>query len=651
MADIIPGVTDAVEAAGIINQKYDSESEITTSTGTQTVAGALDDRAFQYASVSELLASSTTLLAEGAQAIVYGSPFRWSGTEWLPTQHVHVRAFFVDDDDQAISDAIDTGWPLDWGDFGDVYTVTGEISKAPTTRVNWISSGAKILFNPASAARSVFRLRLPAGWNSIKGIFRIDANDFAYSGFIATDATAPVNYPDDWVSLILEDLQVENSYRSGNAFSDGDGILVGGAMDELHLIRPVARNCHVAVGASSIGSQGVTGITVFRDNTNELGVRKLVIEDLTVDRVYSEDPAVDYDMDGLRVFQYYQNTIGLPRQVSARIRGGVIRNSRNRSIKLQTQFAHVSGLTLEKDSSIDIGEVGITRNPEIDCQVGGFLCSDIEVNYDGFVPIELIRATGSSEALELAAGSSISGIRGAWLSDATMEQLFSVVSASNENQSFSVSDVHVLGQSKYMVQASNSGSQPGLSMSFSNVTCELTEAGVLQGGGAQRNTSLLNVINRGASVPLVERSGTAGEVLLVDCNGVYGFDRRGRIDENGMSKVTRVESIAPLDTIKSQQLTPRSSLISDGEVFDFGVATQTSNHGTVWINMGAGTSGIGLYRFQSNLVEAMVAGSNITVGGATEPVSGDFRLWCDATGLKLSNRSGTDRTFGALILG
>lgn len=74
MTDIVPGVTNAVDAASIINQKYDDESTVTTSAGTQTISAALDSRQLSVYATDDLKTFNGASLKDGARATVARVP-------------------------------------------------------------------------------------------------------------------------------------------------------------------------------------------------------------------------------------------------------------------------------------------------------------------------------------------------------------------------------------------------------------------------------------------------------------------------------------------------------------------------------------------------------------------------------------------------
>jgi hypothetical protein len=400
----------------------------------------------------------TVVTAGGLQYEYAGTGGLPSLTGWRPfgdatPMHFGAAGDGVADDTAAIVAAISSGLPLDWG--AGVYRITSAIEALPTRPVQWASRGAVIIYAGAHVA-TAFWLRLPAGTSEINGLFTVDADQKANVALRISNAVTPVTWPDDWASIIADDVGGINAYRPNQAFANGDGLLVGGAMDVVSLQRARARNCTMAEGADIIGSQGVSGITINRDNTNGLCVRALFMGSISVDRVLSTDPTVDFDQDGVRVFQYYQGEGNMPIDAFAVV-GGVIRNSRNRSLKLQTQWANVTNLYCYKDATVDIASAGITRNADVDCQVSGGFFSGLNFNYDGYAGIEMIRATETVTVGKKSRGVSLTGLRAAISDGLTVTTAISLFASSGVNEyTASLSDIHIAGRVDNLVRATSS---------------------------------------------------------------------------------------------------------------------------------------------------------------------------------------------------
>jgi len=148
------------------------EQLATTSTGTQTVAGALDSRSINVNSYAELLTINTTILAAGAVAFVAGGEFLWNGSSWRPTGPVPVEAF---------------GTSADWGAAfrgARDYLVSiggGTIAMSPRTyQVNTTETFVAIsisstTYDPAAELTTLFYLPAGVGLIGVKGRSKIES--------------------------------------------------------------------------------------------------------------------------------------------------------------------------------------------------------------------------------------------------------------------------------------------------------------------------------------------------------------------------------------------------------------------------------------------------------------------------------------------
>ena len=246
------------------------------------------------------------------------------------------KADGLTDDAAAIRKAVGSGLPLSWGD--NTYRACSELLFSGVSP-DWESDGATIFYDPpVPTQRAIhFTMGLNETFRS-KGKLHIDANNKAFDGFSATATTVYMNDVDDWPDFVADDLSVTKVRRSSLAFVGGSGITILGGFRRVILNRPVVTNCTMAAGAEVFGAQGIFGITIGRiSGTNPISPDYVLIQDPYVDYVGSDDPAYLNDQDGIRMFSERRRDGIAPDRRQYIVRGGKIKNARNRSIKMQTQ--------------------------------------------------------------------------------------------------------------------------------------------------------------------------------------------------------------------------------------------------------------------------------------------------------------------------
>ena len=556
----------------------------------------------------------------------------------------------VADDTAAIQAAIASGQPLNWGQ--NTYRITDQISASITSELSWVSDGSTIFLDAPSSVAATISLSFAPGTHKITGVLKIDCNRKSYSGFTGVVTTPTINI-DDCPNFIATDLQVFNSYRAGTTFGGGDGIAVSGGFNRIELVRPVVVDAAVAAGASIITSVGATGITIGRDNTNELSARQIVITDPYVDRVYSEDPTVNYDMDGIRIFQFYNSVGDDPTESSAVVRGGLIKNSRNRSIKMQTQFGRIEGVKLEKDASIDIGSAGFTRNAEIDFQVGGGFVSDIECDYNGFVPINLILYTESVSATKKVPGMFVSGIRA--VTSSPIPVLFRTAHSAGVNTYVANFErAHIIGGVNYALVCGTSSTGGKARAAISDIWAEINTAGVQLNGSGDLFVTATNVQNIGSDVPLTEDTGINPnqQISALNCTGFINYPYLSAGKNPPIPRLygfTVAETEAPIGSwkIHSVNLAP-----SEEFTVPFRSAVN-GTHGLMMVTVTGNVQSIGMFAFSSaGPLKLTSEGSLFTLGTTSDPGSGVVRIWGSSSGPVVKNGSVTDtRNFTILTQG
>lgn len=292
----------------------------------------------------------------------------------------------VSDDSDAIESAIQADVPLYWGGPEKVYRITRQISHTATKNVNWVSDGATIVMDSAASVQRIIDIELNSHEISTEGTLSIDANEKSFTGlYISNEGLLKVD-------VRLYGIRAKNCFRASTAFTGGDGISVYGHLRRVQISDFHVENVHMASGAGVSGSQGVSGVTVTRNNTDSEDADLIIISDFTIDGVYSDDAAYTMDQDGIKVFNSYNNGEFQSRPCTAIVTNGRIKNAHGRAIKAQTENPIISNILIVRDQThVPVGE--FYGNPDIDLQVGGGMVENIQCWYRGNFPSRIVNAS------------------------------------------------------------------------------------------------------------------------------------------------------------------------------------------------------------------------------------------------------------------
>lgn len=166
--------------------------------------------------------------------------------------------------------------------------------------------------------------------------------------------------------------------RVGAGFGSA-GITFSGGFGLLHLVEPRVEGVMMRRGAGVLGLNGVTGLlVVYGSAVPGAYALRAVIERPVIDRVYSEDPAWRYDMDGIGFFAHpgIDDSKGLS---SVEILSPRIAGCWGRLIKTQ------AGRTTVRDADclINAGPVEGIANVAIDIQTGSGSVHGGDILVDG----------------------------------------------------------------------------------------------------------------------------------------------------------------------------------------------------------------------------------------------------------------------------
>ncbi len=571
----------------------------------------------------------------------------------------------VADDYAAVRACVLSGFPVDWGDGNWIYRIATPLNEAIDHKIDWVSSGATIFYDGEIVQCACQLLVYPHAHTSI-GQLLFDAGMKAFVAFDLENAPGTVGaYPDGMPSFYAEDLRATRAYRSSLDFTKGDGIWISGGWSEVSLVRPHVTNCFMAVGAAVPGNQGIFGITVTRNNSTEDSPMRVYIEDCFIDNIANEDATSSSDQDGIRVYSYYQGEVDDPVQSFFRIRGGEIRNCRNRSIKGQMQWGSVEGVKVVKIASeVDPGNLGQSNTADIDLQIGGGSISDIEVYYDGYVPLAICTFGESVRPTKKTSMPVFGNIRGI-IKGATLPYVARFVGAPDAGRYNGIlRDVNLVGSVNHIVNiagASGLTGQPKIDVSNVFADIEISAVNFVSGGNLRAFLNGVHNTKRDGGGALVladlilNGSGNVSRFAsAVNCSGFKDYARSTPTQQPAM---LRVDAIGSTEGGDSGIIRPISFTVPNDGVIQLPL---TGSFGSciMLFAIGSGGSGSrrsGLLQIASGDVIALTdLGANITVGTTSEPVSGLYRFWASGSaneGPWFANRSGATRTFFAVMIG
>ncbi|MEW3774052.1 hypothetical protein [Pseudomonas aeruginosa] len=577
--------------------------------------------------------------------------------DYLPNR-IHVRKFGVvgdgvTDDSNALEAAIMAGVPIDFGNLH--IRITRSIGNQATipASIDWKASGAKIFMDSSTIKESVLYFSVLPLDHRIEGPLFIDGASKAFAGIYLRNNSTDF-YPLGYGTMFASDLRVENIRRADATYANGDGILIRGGFTSVTLIRPIVRNVILAPGAGTPGMVGVSGIAVF-GNSDGIGYpRTVTIVDPYIENVSSEDPSYLDDMDGIRVFGPHAVTPGVNAIDSTfTITRGVFRNCSGRSIKSQMTTGQVIGGKFIRTT----GPASGIGNEEIAFQQGGGYVEDIIcLYYGGNVPSTVIN--GGEGAVERRRPSlKVKGVYVANHSSPAIPQIVQTFSPGVSTGLISVEDVEVQGPVDRLVEYLVNGDLNALKVA--NVTVDGLTTELIRAKSSGSSTPFggkvyaENCINNGTLRPMLTHR-VAGNAVVVELSeyGCVGFTRNGSADTSLVNpgSVMRPYAIAGAGQSVGGSMRVQSVNIEPGNVGQ--IQGHGVNNGVCFaiISINRNSSSNGAVSISSTGVVALAVGSDITVGGTSEPASGLFRVWSQASGGGTINIRNGDTSTRAVTL-
>lgn len=547
------------------------------------------------------------------------------------------------DDTAALQAAISSGAPLDWGDSRNTFRITQTLTSSGP--LAWLSNGAKVVADMAAPVQRAVFVDALTGKNNYIGNLQIDGQNKVFTGLrviAAADAAA---------CLVIDRPVIRNVKRSSTAFTEGCGIFVTGDFDVCHILEPYIQNVTMSAGAGISGVAGVNGIAVRAGSGRP---RLINITEPFIDNVSSDDLNYTNDQDGILVWTD-RSTSTIIRPTTTHVWGGYFRNCLGRSIKCQTERAYIAGADIYRDR----GFTGATLLPDIDLQVGGGRVTGVTAHYDGVSnkPQGLILVNTPDELTKDVPVGMVDGVQVTLTNGAVLQQVVMCASRGRLKNVYRASNLSVSGSGlSYFVRLVGGVDTGTFDLALNGADGPVGTAAVWasssSGLSVSGHVTMRDVINTsGTDVPAMTCQFATFRPLL-SVSGSYGLlASKTATMSNSNGVVMRVPALAPEGAANSGVFRPVSFSLADGETFKFPQSFVNVNSGMIIVSVGASRVDQGLFACDSTQVTTLAGGTGITVGTTTEPATGSYRMWSDATGPYISNRSGAARTFTCFMIG
>lgn len=559
----------------------------------------------------------------------------------------------VADDTAALMAALQSGYGVDFGDK--VYRFTSPLEVSMPV-VDLISGGAKLFYDPPAATRRCVSFTMPLNGTFLSvGRLVIDANGKAFDAFAAGAVAVYTDAVESWPTLTASDLTIRNARRSSLAFPGGNGVEVLGGFRSVILTRPDVRNCTMAAGAEVFGAQGIFGITVGRvSGTNPISPDYVLIEDPYVDYVGADDPAYLNDQDGIRIFSERRRDGVAPDKRMSAVRGGVIRNARNRSIKMQTQNGLIEGVMLKKDQAVLNLPNGMTINPDIDWQINGGITRNITVHYDQASPPEIVRLV-THRVDETFTSGILDGVAG--YINLNPLATAPILAYANADPGVVVTkhDAKVMNVSiKGPISEALRIAQRGVSSdraTVENIDAEITTCVFAPTSSTDGVLFAFarNVWNRGAvGVPMmINVTGNR----IASGQGCSGLSPTSTNYYDGFGQPLRVDAIMPQTPRIAAALVPMTKTLADGETWELPRQGIQGGCSVMLVSTTIDSSAQGVIGL-GNGARSLGVGPTIGVGLNAEPGTGGIKIWQPSgEGAKIKNAFGSTRTVSVILFG
>ena len=614
--------------------------------------GDLDTESLRINGV--LVAPSSVVTAPNATAVTYNQGGTGAVNRTVANklrESVSVKDFGavgdgVTDDTAAIQAAVaatnTSGQWLIWNKG--TYRVTSALSFT-LSKMQWASEGAVILIDTSGDIPQGVGVTLSdSADHSIVGSgFEVNANGRCNG---AIQFLQPLGT--QTASIYLEKVGARNVEMYAAAAVGSFGVSVRGGFKQVKLIDPYAENIMMRTGAGVIGSRGVTGIAV-RNNFGTTGAypAKITIERPTVRRVYSQDAAYQYDMDGIGIFANPTDYTFGP--AYAEVLSPDISGCWGRDIKTQ-----ISGCRVADPLSLrDEGPTGGIIHPTIDFQAGPGVGSGGQFTVDGVSVLHCVgfQMASTTPCASRWDGGSVAVYNGGALSAFALGDSIGGVLTKFVA---TVTNVDVNGPITNFAQVRTNGFDAH-TIKLDGIVCSsisesLVRAYAGPGGSAPYRVGVYtkNCVNLGSMVPTVtcNIAGISADALLDDYGGI-GFGPAS------VSLTGTGPSFSGLSMRDSAQLPiPLNQSVNSGTqkfysfALDAGAEITLPGHGFnanyfAEIIIGTNRNGYAYLTVDSSAINTINAGSAASIGTTSDPGTGDLRVWRSTGTNQLVVKNGT----------
>lgn len=425
----------------------------------------------------------------------------------------------IADDTAAVRAAIQSGQPIHWGGSEKVYRIAEPITANLTRPLTWRADGATIRGEFPTQVERMVTINGDGYGVTVTGPLTIDATDTAHV------CLRVWNLSEQPAPMTLADVTTVNARRTTTAMAGCDGMQLAGTWSRIALTRATVRNVVIAAGVPVDATQGATGISIYGINRGDGTARVphvVQIDDVLIENVAAEDPAVEMNQNALRLFSGYSTVDQAgPMLTQYTVSGGTIRDVQGREVKCQAQRVTVDGLQIVRTK----GGKGATHS--IDFQMGGGTVRNVEAYYeDGNVPMSVVNFSGNS-AGKTVPQRQVSGLKVAVTGAEQIDRVISVLSSSEPHTMTTISDVSVHGTAPkaFVLMSGDAGVFQDLVatnlVGSPSEACIRLAGGSSAAGGWDARVAVSSAINPGAVVPLVTQTALARAEAT--SSGVMGY--------------------------------------------------------------------------------------------------------------------------------
>jgi hypothetical protein len=560
----------------------------------------------------------------------------------------------VTDDTAAIQAAVDTNKPVQFG--SDTYKITAPLVQVVTAPVIWLSDGATISFESATHVEIAVFFADITGVEIILNDITITGNKLANVVLYVQNNTSNTTPS----TFIANNLTVTGAKRL-NTFSNGNGILVHGAFDDVRFNGCKVSDCELPAGQGTPGSIGITGMTVKHYSETSYPLR-CTLNGTHIEQIYSSDPDYLFDQDGIKFFG--PTTGAGDKAPSTLVVEGNCRfvNCYGRSIKTQCRNTVVRDSHFERDTGLNY--VGVPSNPEVDAQYGSMVLDACTFNYKTGAVVPVVcnisgsgGTTGGSvtdcevtAATGLTVPSFLTTFPAAIVSPWTRIQVLRnrLIGTVSEFVSFGTNAEkgHITVNDNWVQEISNGtiGAYKSLIYTKASGGASPRHAYVIANGNVYDGAETVYIAGDFlAGVQIRASYSTSNNFGFVDVWNGTGNNASGGLDVQGISAKLKGSEKDPY----SGYLGMQTKLIGAGvtETFEFRASSaslmlfQSSTNNETYAMFTAG-----------NTVKEILSGTQVTVGTNTDPGGTNIGIWSSALGvLNVKNNTAVGRVMSVWV--